>query len=116
MKASAILTVAGAVLASATPMSRRTPGHKQICFDISSNTTDPQGVKSSFSIPPACTVCDTLGIGCVAACAAGGPLDPACDFCAVGALGIVSQCIAVRNLPTIFSPNPQMYSLSVSIG
>jgi hypothetical protein len=58
----------------------------------------------AVKVPPSCVVCDALSLGCIAACALGGPLDPACDLCAGGALGIVAQCLTVSlGLPLFVS-------------
>lgn len=69
-----------------------------------------------LSIPPACTVCDALGVACVAACLAGGPADPLCDICAGGALGIVTQCLTVRDLFHILGHQRLANPLIVSCG
>jgi hypothetical protein len=37
---------------------------------------------AAISIPPECAICDVVGIACIAACLAGGPIDPLCDLCA----------------------------------
>lgn len=60
------------------------------------DASQPFAVQPNISIPPSCVVCDGIGLGCIAACIAGGPLDPACDACAGGSLGIIEQCITVR--------------------
>lgn len=49
-------------------------------------------IGKAIDIPPACGVCDAFGIGCIAACVAGGPIDPLCDICAGPAIG---TCLTV---------------------
>jgi hypothetical protein len=55
----------------------------------------PSQTVPSVSIPPACTVCDVLGVACVAFCVAGGPVDPLCLACAAGAEAEVILCLTV---------------------
>jgi len=51
-------------------------------------------VNKAVDIPPACTVCDAFGAGCIAACIAGGPIDPICDICAGPAIGTCLNCLS----------------------
>jgi TPP-dependent indolepyruvate ferredoxin oxidoreductase alpha subunit len=48
----------------------------------STRATAVAGAKINVDIPPNCKICDSFGLGCVAACIAGGPIDPICDICA----------------------------------
>lgn len=92
MKSFAVLIATTLALASAAPATVARETSSIVVADPGSAL----GAKINLSIPPSCAVCDSLGLGCVAACLAGGPADPLCDICAGGALGIVTQCLTVR--------------------